>query len=326
MRRQLMLKAVSLAFASAALGWAAAPAQAADDWTLPVKSRTPAFDAKGTWADVTYKPLPASEVTKKWHICVLYPHTSDPYYLAMTYGALNEAKAKGASLNVNAAGGYTELPKQISQMEDCAAQGADGIFLVAISATGLNRTIETVTGKGIPVAIAGGDVDSPKISAKALGQYVDAGKMVGDYMNKLHAKGSAKVKVLWFGGPEGPRWSRDALDGFTKSVEGNDAIEVTKVIWGEPEKAAQIPLIEDALQTYPDVNYIAGVAPAIEAAEQVLKEKNRTDVKLLSFYITPEVEKAVREGRVLGVVSDFTAAQARVGIDQLIRLLEKKRS
>ena len=32
----------------------------------------------------------------------------------------------------------------------------------------------------------------------------------------------------------------------------------------------------------------------------------------------------MREGTVLGVVTDLTAAQARLGVDQAVRLLEKK--
>ncbi|MGE0649022.1 MAG: TMAO reductase system periplasmic protein TorT [Gammaproteobacteria bacterium] len=320
----MTLRRIAIALSAAALLLGSGAAFAADDWSIPVKGRTPPFDANGTWSEVQYTPLEKDKVTKKWHVCVLYPHTKDPYYIAMTYGAVSEAEAKGLQMTINAAGGYTELPTQISQMEDCAAQGADAIFLVAISATGLNRTIDNVTSKGIPIAIAGGDVDSDKISAKALGQYTDAGKLVGDYLTKLHPPGSEKVKVLWMAGPEGPRWSRDAADGFLKSIEGNDAIEVVKVIWGDSGKDVQIPLIEDGLQAYPDINYIGGIAPAIEGAVQILREKNREDIKLLSFYITPPVEQAVRDGKVMGVVSDYTALQARVAVDQLVRILEKQ--
>ncbi|MBB4023952.1 protein TorT [Confluentimicrobium naphthalenivorans] len=227
-------------------------------------------------------------------------------------------------MTVNAAGGYTELPTQISQMEDCVTRGADGLMMVAISATGLNRTIAAAAKKGIPLSITGGEVDSPDVAARALGNWFDSGRIAAEYLNELHPAGSEPVKVLWMAGPEGPNWSVDSTDGFVKTVEGNDAIEVVKVIWGEPGKAAQIPLIEDALQVYPDISYIGGVAPAIEGGIQVLKEKGRQDIKLIASYMTPETEAALREGDVLGVVTDYTAAQARIAIDQLVRKLEGK--
>ncbi|ALG90867.1 TMAO reductase system periplasmic protein TorT [Actibacterium naphthalenivorans] len=318
------MKSLGMAVAFAAATVASAPAFAGEDWSMPVKVRNPAFDADAAWVDKNYTPLPASEVTTKWDICVLFPHTKDPYYIAMTYGAVTEAESKGLSMTVNAAGGYTELPTQISQMEDCVTRGADGLMMVAISATGLNRTIAAAAKKGIPLSITGGEVDSPDVAARALGNWFDSGRIAAEYLNELHPAGSEPVKVLWMAGPEGPNWSVDSTDGFVKTVEGNDAIEVVKVIWGEPGKAAQIPLIEDALQVYPDISYIGGVAPAIEGGIQVLKEKGRQDIKLIASYMTPETEAALREGDVLGVVTDYTAAQARIAIDQLVRKLEGK--
>ncbi|MBB3064510.1 TMAO reductase system periplasmic protein TorT [Limibacillus halophilus] len=300
------------------------PAYAGDDWSMQIRARNPAFDPGAEWINKEYKPLPASEVTKKWDICVLFPHTKDPYYIAMTYGSVTEAEDKGLSMSVYAAGGYTELPTQISQMEDCITRGADAIMIVAISATGLNRTISVGAKKGVPLAITGGEVDSDDVAARALGNWFDSGRIAGEYLNKLHPVGSEPVKVLWMAGPEGPNWSVDSAEGFVKTVEGNNAIEVVKVIWGEPGKASQIPLIEDALLTYPDIKYIGGIAPAIEGGVQVLKEKGRQDIQLIASYMTPETEAALREGTVLGVVTDYTAAQARIAIDQLVRILEGK--
>lgn len=318
------MRKLVLAASAAVLFVVAGQAAAEDAWKMPVKVRTPAFDPAGTWADKVYTPLDSSQVTKKWDICVLFPHTKDPYYIAMTYGAVSEAKRLGLSMSVYAAGGYTELPTQIAQMEDCVTRGADAMMMVAISATGLNRTISAAKEKGIPLAITGGEVDSPDVAARALGNWFDSGRISAEYLNKLHPAGSQKVKVLWLAGPEGPNWSVDSADGFVKTVAGNDAIEVVKVIWGESGKAAQIALVEDALQAYPDINYIAGIAPGIEGAIQVVKEKGRQDIKLIGSYMTPELEAALRQGSILGVVTDFTAGQAAIAIDQLVRILEKK--
>lgn len=303
---------------------AAAADSASGNWQFPAKERTPAFSNDGVWKEALYQPLPKSEVSKKWRLCVLFPHTKDPYYLSMTYGAVKEAEAKGAALNVFAAGGYTELPTQISQMEDCISAGADGIAMVAISATGLNRTIAKAADQGVPVAITGGDVTSDRVAARAQGNWFDAGKLVGEYLKQQHPAGSKNIKVVWLGGPEAPRWSKDSADGFVATVKDAPNIEVLKVIWGEPSKAAQIPLIEDALLAYPDIDYIAGIAPGIAGAIQVLKEKNRSDISLISSYTTPETETGLRDGTVKAIASDYTAAQARAAIDQLIRILEKK--
>ena len=49
------------------------------------------------------------------------------------------------------AGGYTNLNKQISQIEDCVAAGAQGVVIGAISYDGLNNLVTEIKGKNIPV-------------------------------------------------------------------------------------------------------------------------------------------------------------------------------
>jgi ABC-type sugar transport system, periplasmic component len=169
-----------------------------------------------------------------------------------------------------------------------------------------------------------GEVDSGDVAARALGNWFDSGRIAAEYLLDRHPEGSEPVKVLWMAGPEGPNWSVDSAGGFVKTIGDSSAIEIQKVIWGEPGKAAQISLIEDALQAYPDVDYIGGIAPAIEGAVQVVKEKGRDDIQLIASYMTPETLASLESGEVLGVVTDFTAAQAAIAIDQLVRILEGK--
>ena len=57
-----------------------------------------------------------------------------------------------------------------------------------------------------------------------------------------------------------------------EAIAGSD-VELVKVIYGDTGKAAQMKLLEDALQTYPDLTIIGGVAPAIEGAMEIVKEK-----------------------------------------------------
>ena len=65
------------------------------------------------------------------------------------------------------AGGYTELNKQISQIEDCVANGARSV-IGAISADGLNNLIKELAAKKIPVIDVINGINSPDISAKSL--------------------------------------------------------------------------------------------------------------------------------------------------------------
>ena len=77
----------------------------------------------------------------------------DAYWLGVDYGVVDEAKRLGVSAQIVEAGGYTNLAKQISQIEDCVSRGANAVVIGAISADGMkgspatNPTIETNQGE-----------------------------------------------------------------------------------------------------------------------------------------------------------------------------------
>ena len=50
----------------------------------------------------------------------------DAYWLAVDYGVAEEAKRLGVKMQLVEAGGYTNLNKQISQIEDCVARRRAG--------------------------------------------------------------------------------------------------------------------------------------------------------------------------------------------------------
>jgi periplasmic protein TorT len=289
---------------------------AADDWTANLM-----VDEKNPTA--VYKPLPVGAVSKPWHLCVAFPHMKDAYYVAKDYGVLLEAKRQGVSATIMAANGYEDIAGQIQQIEDCVAAGGNAVLVNAVSKSGLNGMIDELAKKKIPVLDLGNGVTSDKIAAAALAQYYYAGATAGKYLADTFPAGSGKKKMVWLAGPAGSQWVEDAVRGMKESIAGSD-VELVKTIYGDTGKATQMKLLEDALQTYPDLTIIGGVAPAIEGAMEIVKEKNIKDKKLIAFYSTPPIEQAVRDGIVMATVNDNNLVGSRISVDQAIRLLEGK--
>jgi protein TorT len=176
----LMGSAGSVGFAQEATPQTAtAEDLAAEDWTWPVEwvvdeQKQPAM----------YDPIPTADITEAWNICVSFPHLKDPYWLGANYGIAEEIRRDGASMVLFEAGGYTELDTQLSQMDDCVAQGADAIILGAISADGVNAKVEEIVASGIPVIDFVNGVNTPEISAHALVSFYDMGHVTGTYMKE----------------------------------------------------------------------------------------------------------------------------------------------
>ncbi len=294
---------------------------AADNWyPYPVEVWEPPFDMASPRTTVDYVPLEKAE--KAWDICVSFPHMKDAYWLAVNYGVASEAERLGVRMQLVEAGGYTELSSQINQIEDCVAAGADAVVIGAISYDGLNNLVSEIRSGGTPVIDIINGMSSPELSAKSLVSFGEMGGMAGEFLAGQHPEGSDSVRVAWFPGPAGAGWVEAGNTGFLGGVEGS-AVEVVETKYGDTGKEAQSALVEDALETYPDLDYIAGTAVTAEAAIPILRARGLSDqVKVISYYFTPGVDQGIRRGQILAAPTDSPVVQGRVAIDQAVRILE----
>lgn len=305
-----------------AIGHDSAQAQGKKWYPAKVQEHIPPFNMDGPKFDKEYVPLEKAD--KKWNICVSFPHMKDAYWLAVDYGVAEEAKDLGVAMHLVEAGGYTNLNKQISQIEDCVANGAQAVVIGSISLDGLNKTVESLHNKHIPVIDVINGISSPMISAKSLVSFKEMGYNAGAYIAKQHPKGSGKVKVAWFPGPPGAGWVEAGNKGFLDAVKDSD-VEVVDTKYGDTGKEVQLKLVEDSLQAHPDIAYIVGTSPTTEAAVQLLRERDLSNkIKVVAYYFTPGVYEDIKRGRVLAAPTDSAVIQGRVAIDQAVRILEGK--
>ena len=320
------LSRLALALTVAALAFGAAPVAAGDGWDLDVLVTDPQF----AWDDQAKAPkrgtikakwsaMDSSEVSKKWHVCVLFPHVKDPYYLAFDYGVIEEGKRLGIKMTILEAGGWGNMAKQISQVEDCAAQGVDGIVLVALSAEGLVPIVNQVRKQGIKVHDCGVGTHT-EVDGRNVISYYEAGVTIANYLKSKHPSGN--VRALWLPGPPGVIWVEAMTRALYVTTEGTN-IEIVATMYGDAGKPEQLALLEDGLQTYGDLDYVLGGAPAIEVAEKYIRELGRADeINLMASYIAPGVEAGIKNGAVMATILEPTVMWARLCVAQTVHALE----
>ena len=316
----MRLKSFLMAIGAGALATSAALASAADWYPFPVEVWNPPFNVDSPRSTVEYRPL--DKASSKWDICVSFPHMKDAYWTAVNYGVVEEARRLGVKMQLVEAGGYTNLNRQISQIEDCVAGGAEAVVIGAISFDGMNNLVREVRADGIPVIDVINGMSSPELSAKSLVSFGEMGFKAGEYVAKRHPAGGEKVKVAWFPGPPGAGWVEAGNAGFQEAVAGS-GIEVVETRYGDTGKEVQLRLVEDTLETHPDIEYIIGTAVTAEAAVGLLRARGLAgQIKIMSYYFTPGVFRGIRRGQILAAPTDSAVIQGRVAIDQAVRILE----
>jgi protein TorT len=297
---------------SAALGGALPQSWRVDTWTPP-------YDFSGETATATYDAFP--KASKKWRLCVIFPHLKDPYWVATNFGVVDHARELGVAVDIYESGGYPNLEKQIQQVRDCAAGDYDAILLGTVSYDQMTPTVVEASAS-MPVFATVNQIQGEGITAMAAVDWIDMGRGAGRYFVENYPAGSDPVKVAWIPGPETAGWVKFTHQGFNEVV-ADAAVEIVTVKYGDTGKEIQLGLVEDALDEHPDVDYIAGNAVAIEAAMSVLRQRGLNDkVRLVADYFTPAMYRGIRRGTVAAAPTDSAALQGVLSVDQAVRHLE----
>ena len=88
-------------------------------------------------------------------------------------------------------------------------------------------------------------------------------------------------------------------------------------------KEIQRTLVQEVIESHPDVDYVVGNVLMAEAAISTLRNRNlEQDIQIVSTYFTPAVYRGIRRRRILAAPTDAPVVQGRVSINQAVRILE----
>lgn len=289
----------------------------AERWQVETWS-TP-FDYASESRIIDYQPTaPAS---RRWRLCISYPHLKDAYWLNVNYGMVQEAERLGIAFTLVEAGGYPNLERQRQQIDQCTAQDTDALIVGTVSFRGLRQSITRIAGR-IPVLATVNDIEDIGITAKSGVSWTSMGRVAGEFLARRHPAGSDPVSVAWFPGPLGAGWVDFIEAGFKRGLEGS-AAEVVVTKWGDTGKEIQRTLVQEVLESHPRVDYFVGNALMAEAAISTLRNRGLDQrIKVISTYFTPAVYRGIRRGRILAAPTDAPVMQGRISIDQAVRVLE----
>jgi protein TorT len=292
-------------------------------YPLEVDVWNPPFNEERQREQKVYTPLDRAQ--KKWRIRVFIPHLKDAYWLGVNYGLIDEARRLGIRLAIYEAGGYDQLAVQRRQIEDSLKEKPDGLIIGAISLDGLNEIVKKASDMGIPVLDLINGLESPDIAARAAVSFWDMGHQAGTYLRRLQKNMGKPMKVAWFPGPKGAGWVAAGDAGFRKAI-ANGAIDIVASQYGDTGSAVQTKLIEAVLDRHAaDLDYIVGTAVSAEVAVKILRQRRLADrIKILSYYYSPGVDRGIRRGGIIAAPSDLTVLQARIAVDVMVRILERK--
>ncbi|MBI5160617.1 MAG: ABC transporter substrate-binding protein [Micrococcales bacterium] len=230
----------------------------------------------------------------------------NPFRITETQSIKDEAAKIGVKklLTTNA---QSTLSKQISDIQDMIAQGAQALIVAPLNSDGLEPALSAARAKNIPVIT----IDR-KLNANACKDYVsflgsnfvEQGKRAADQLIK-GTSGKAKVAILL--GSSGNGVTTDRTKGFVDEIKAKGSgIEIVAQQTGNFARAEGQSVTEQLLQANPDLTAIyaendemgLGALAAIQAAGKAPGK----DIQIYSIDGTKNAVQQIVAGNYNGVV------------------------
>ncbi len=252
---------------------------------------------------------------------------NDPYWLAVTYGIVEEGRRLGLDVSLSAEGEIGKISLQIRRVEERMNRLLDGAILAAANYPATNEVVAKVTAQGIPVLALVKGRNPSKILAKVEVSPRRRGYLAGTFVAHQATSRTAPVDVVILAGPAGSDWAPSIAEGFRRAVNklAPGKIRILDERWGDMDKYIQLELVESALAAFKHIDYLICNAVAAEVAPAAIEAAGRTkEVKVISAYITPTVWKQVAFGKIAAAIVGFPVLQGKMAVDMLAMLLQGK--
>lgn len=280
----------------------------------------PAFSADNLlrWHDAQHFTVQAStplKAKRAWKLCALYPSLKDSYWLSLNYGMQEAARRYGVDLKVLEAGGYSQLATQQAQIDQCKQWGAEAILLGS-STTSFPDLQKQVANLSVIELVNA--IDAPQVKSRVGVPWFQMGYQPGRYLVQwAHGK---PLNVLLMPGPDNAGGSKEMVEGFRAAIAGSP-VRIVDIALGDNDIEIQRNLLQEMLERHPEIDVVAGTAIAAEAA--MGEGRNlKTPLTVVSFYLSHQVYRGLKRGRVIMATSDQMVWQGELAVEQAIRQLQ----
>lgn len=257
-------------------------------------------------------------------IAVMLPAAGDPYFKLKSFGYIDEGKKLGYDVKIYDAGGYGNLQKQVSQIEDVITRKVAGIVLVPASSDGTVPVVEKAIAAGIPVINDGIATHTDKVTG-FVGEpsYVMTELLAAYTADKLGGKGN----VAMLSGPSGLDLTKLRVDGFKDYLAKYPGMKVVAEKFTSTASSEALSTMQDFLQAHPDLKAVYTFnGPIAIGAVQALRAagKNPGDVLVLTTDMETETERLIEEGWIQATVVSQPVTMARLAVQRAVEAAEGK--
>lgn len=316
-----MKKIISIMLAIAVMVTLAACGQTTGNKDSGQTPSTPSSEANqpGTSTTDTSSDKTNAEPIK---IGVSIADQSNPFYIEILDGMKSALKEGDQLVVMDAA---FDPAKQITDIEDMIQQGVSVMLVDPVDSKGIQASLNACAAANIPVIAYNSPVDdSSKVVSTVASDNFMAGQLIGEELAKA-LNGKGKVVMLTYNVAQ---VCLDRANGFKDSIAKYPDIEIVAEQEIQPGVDTALPVMENMLQSYPDLNgafalndpSAIGCAAAVEAANLLDK------IKIVGVDGSEDGKKAILEGKMLASAAQHPIDIGSISIETAYKVIENPSS
>ncbi|KQX48726.1 sugar ABC transporter substrate-binding protein [Paenibacillus sp. Root444D2] len=244
---------------------------------------------------------------------IIYP-MAHPFYEMITDSIEKASKPYSIQLIVKAPDEIS-LEQQMRMMETMIAQKVNGIAIDPIDSVALTPLINKASQAGIPVICFESDVPASKRYSYIGSDPLKEGTLMGQIIDRnLKGRGMIMIEGSM---SDSPQISR-RLEGIIQYLNQNTEIQVleTRYHHGDNEKA--ISDLESMIDEHPHFDALIPL-DIVSSSNAILVWKSQGLKRYaITFGLTPEVKKALLNGQINAVISEYEEQWGEKIIEQLL--------
>ena len=258
-------------------------------------------------------------------IAVMLPAAGDPYFKLKSGGYVAAGRKLGYDVKIYDAGGYGNLQKQVTQIEDVIQRKVSAIVLVPASSDGTVPAVEKAVASGIPVINDGIATRTAKVTG-FVGEpsYVMTELLAAYAAEHLGGKG----EVAFLSGPSGLDLSKLRVNGFKDYLAKYPGMKVVAEKFTSTASSEALSTMQDFLQAHPDLKAVyAFNGPIAIGAVQALRAagKKPGDVLVLTTDMESETQRLINEGWIQATIVSQPVTMAELAVTRAIEAAEGKK-
>ena len=276
----------------------------------PVAPPEPAPEPASPPPSAPPAPEPEPVVPGRPTIYVIVKAMGNAYWGILQAGAIDAGKEFGANVIITGIPDEARIEDQITLLQNAVSAKADAILIAVANSVAQASEVERAFDSGVPIILIDTMADTEKYTASFVTNNIAAGKSAAaELIRLLKEKGTAedvKGTIAVQIGSSGSQTIIDRLQGFREywdaNAPANWVVDWDNMQVNDGDISKAIGIGQNFLTSYTDL--IAFFTPnngSTVGGVTALVEGNRTDITMVGFDFSKEMEDIIRSG-------DFTVS------------------